>query len=75
MVYLACETLLLGGDAYVWYEFSLGMKNEHRSTLPDLKIFAVFEGDCVQPFKLLQKIFLQFDQNVCSVKPGVLMNN
>ena len=35
----------------------------------------MLEGDCVQPFELLQKILLELDQNVCSVKPGVFMNN
>ena len=44
-------------------------------SLPDLEIFAMLEGDCVQPFELLQKIFLELDQDVCSVKPGVFMNN
>ena len=37
--------------------------------VPDLEVLDVFEGDCVQPFKLLEEVFAEVEDDVCSVEP------
>ena len=42
--------------------------------VPDLEVLVVSYGNRVQPFELLNKILLELEKYVCSIKPAMSMS-